>query len=531
MDKQPSSVGSYFSCFKKRLSSRDDTSQFTEDERARRRFALVGMVIGMVSQVSFFVVNFFFTQVKVEAFFDMATAVMFFLSFVLMCRKRLNQWAFRLGVSTLLVLCTYTLFFEHNEFSGIVLGFFFFPIFNFYLLGFKEGLLWLLPFGIIVGLVGIAPGVFDRPPLPPIFIFYFYCGLSFLTILSGFVEYTRASSWRELLRVGKTLTDATDELEALEGFVPICSYCKKIRDDQGFWNKLESFLSRNTTAELSLGVCQNCRSEDATDASVVISIPKNYKNSFRIEEYRKKRQFVIWIGLLAVVVIWLSSVRDFVNGYTIKGIVQVAIGGVFLVNALLLWKNKVKAVVYHITVVAAVLLFVQPFLGANPEAPEIIWFLIMPLITAHLLGWKEAVFWCIGLYIFVVFVFLQAPFLSPVSYSPYFSVYFSLIFFVVIILSLSLVRIREHYADLIRQKILELNETYNNIKTLKGLVPVCSSCKAIRNDKGFWTDLETYLFTHTDLKLSHGICPDCLKKHNPQMYQEMLEAGELESMY
>ena len=59
------------------------------------------------------------------------------------------------------------------------------------------------------------------------------------------------------------------------------------------------------------------------------------------------------------------------------------------------------------------------------------------------------------------------------------------------------------------KKILELKAALNEIKTLKGLLPICASCKKIRDDKGYWNQIESYIQRHSDAKFSHGICPEC----------------------
>jgi sigma-B regulation protein RsbU (phosphoserine phosphatase) len=51
-----------------------------------------------------------------------------------------------------------------------------------------------------------------------------------------------------------------------------------------------------------------------------------------------------------------------------------------------------------------------------------------------------------------------------------------------------------------------------NVKRLSGLLPICSYCKSIRSDKDYWEQVDRYLSEHTDLKLTHGICPKCLPK-------------------
>ena len=63
--------------------------------------------------------------------------------------------------------------------------------------------------------------------------------------------------------------------------------------------------------------------------------------------------------------------------------------------------------------------------------------------------------------------------------------------------------------------IIELKKALEQVKTLGGLVPICASCKKIRDDKGYWNQLEKYLGEHTDAKLTHGLCPDCARLYFP----------------
>ena len=64
-----------------------------------------------------------------------------------------------------------------------------------------------------------------------------------------------------------------------------------------------------------------------------------------------------------------------------------------------------------------------------------------------------------------------------------------------------------------------LREALTKISTLRGLLPICASCKKIRDDKGYWNQIETYIMEHSDADFSHGICPDCAK----ELYGEYLE--------
>ncbi len=63
---------------------------------------------------------------------------------------------------------------------------------------------------------------------------------------------------------------------------------------------------------------------------------------------------------------------------------------------------------------------------------------------------------------------------------------------------------------------LILREKETEIKRLRGMLPICASCKKIRDDKGYWNQIESYIRDHSEVEFSHGICPECLKKLYPE---------------
>jgi hypothetical protein len=67
-----------------------------------------------------------------------------------------------------------------------------------------------------------------------------------------------ATLTRELNRKNIALQKAQNEIKALRGILPICMYCKEIRDDEGYWNKLEKFISEHSEAQFSHGICPDC---------------------------------------------------------------------------------------------------------------------------------------------------------------------------------------------------------------------------------------------------------------------------------
>jgi GAF domain-containing protein len=63
----------------------------------------------------------------------------------------------------------------------------------------------------------------------------------------------------------------------------------------------------------------------------------------------------------------------------------------------------------------------------------------------------------------------------------------------------------------------ELEEALREVRTLRGLLPICALCKKVRDDQGYWRQIETYVEAHSDLKLSHAICPDCANTLYPDL--------------
>lgn len=72
-----------------------------------------------------------------------------------------------------------------------------------------------------------------------------------------------------------------------------------------------------------------------------------------------------------------------------------------------------------------------------------------------------------------------------------------------------IVELREKLGERVR----ELEEALAQVKQLRGLLPICSYCKSVREDKSSWRQIEAYIADHSDAQFSHGVCPDCFKKH------------------
>ncbi|HCL81166.1 MAG TPA: hypothetical protein DHW81_02735, partial [Nitrospiraceae bacterium] len=85
---------------------------------------------------------------------------------------------------------------------------------------------------------------------------------------------------------------------------------------------------------------------------------------------------------------------------------------------------------------------------------------------------------------------------------------------------------RKRYEDELKIKNQQLEEALADVKALSGLLPICASCKKIRDDQGYWNHLESYISAHSEAEFSHSICPECVKKLYPEYYIEMQKKKE-----
>jgi len=74
--------------------------------------------------------------------------------------------------------------------------------------------------------------------------------------------------------------------------------------------------------------------------------------------------------------------------------------------------------------------------------------------------------------------------------------------------------------------IEQLQESLSNVKQLSGLIPICASCKKVRDDKGFWSQVEAYITDHSEAMFSHGMCPECTEKAYKELREQQREAEE-----
>jgi hypothetical protein len=79
------------------------------------------------------------------------------------------------------------------------------------------------------------------------------------------------------------------------------------------------------------------------------------------------------------------------------------------------------------------------------------------------------------------------------------------------------------YARKLREANLQLSQTLEEISRLRRLLPICAGCKKVRNDEGYWQEVDAYLARYHLARITHGLCPDCMAKYYPEVAAEVIE--------
>ena len=83
---------------------------------------------------------------------------------------------------------------------------------------------------------------------------------------------------------------------------------------------------------------------------------------------------------------------------------------------------------------------------------------------------------------------------------------------------------RKEAEDERERLIAELQDALAKVKTLSGLLPICAACKKIRDDNGYWNQIEEFIQTHSEAEFTHSFCPDCMRNLYPDVFQESAKA-------
>ena len=209
-----------------------------------------------------------------------------------------------------------------------------------------------------------------------------------------------------------------------------------------------------------------------------------------------------------------------------------------------LGKLKRGIIVYRINSILFGLLVLYMLMVGGEGGSKILWMYTFPLIVIFLLGKNEGIFWTGGQFAISLALLWTPPnWFTVFNYDVQFRIRFATIFVIVSAIAYWFEYLRHKYRigmesehrKLQEEKILlrhqieerekaekekgllitQLQQALLKVKLLSGFLPICASCKKIRDDKGYWNQIEAYIQDHSEAEFSHGICPECMKKLYP----------------
>lgn len=195
------------------------------------------------------------------------------------------------------------------------------------------------------------------------------------------------------------------------------------------------------------------------------------------------------------------------------------LAGVFSV-LLLLWLRKSQNYTYAnyvgMFIVFSFFLFLVANGGVNNSA--FVWIFSFPLIAVFLLGGKNGVIASVIYILSIAAIFIIGSQVTYIAKYPFDLIIRSVMaFFTITILSFAIEKTREMVQIKLTQSNIDLQKTLQEIEVLSGLLPICSSCKNIRDDNGYWNQIDSYISSHSQAEFTHSICPNCARKLYPDL--------------
>jgi hypothetical protein len=212
-----------------------------------------------------------------------------------------------------------------------------------------------------------------------------------------------------------------------------------------------------------------------------------------------KHNVFIAINFIFISILFGYGIYQILFGYILVGIAEV-IASLVLYGSLFLFIKKItflSTIIMSMSTFYVMSLFL--FISGGIHRTGIYWLFIIPIVYFFFLGLKGGVVLFLAQLLSIAVIFLLS--LRQVVEIPYDRK--TIMLFLVISLCELII--------LISHEII-LQKYRSEIKVMSGLLPICSHCKKIRDDEGYWNRIETYIETHSEAHFSHGLCQECEKK-------------------
>ncbi len=252
------------------------------------------------------------------------------------------------------------------------------------------------------------------------------------------------------------------------------------------------------------------------------SIQKRVERVSTGDEDTRKRLYIAFYILISSPAVAFLGVQDLVNGRIADGAVTLAIFFMFMcIIALIVLMRRVFIVYRVYSVLLAASLGYLLYLGGG-SGHAFLWMYLFPISLFYIFGTREGLFWLVVSSL--VAIGCMAAGAANLHYDSETISEFILTYTIVSILSFGIESSRTYYYNKLSEEKLALEQSIKQVKTLQGLLPICASCKKIRDDKGYWNQLEVYIRDNSEADFSHSICPECF----PKLYPELVDKRQTE---
>jgi len=242
-------------------------------------------------------------------------------------------------------------------------------------------------------------------------------------------------------------------------------------------------------------------------------------------EEKRKRLFALAGVLLGIPVMVSFVVVDVVRRDAVGALFDGGLSLLLVVCVGLLSRIKRGIIAYRIVAAGLAVDFSYNAFFVPTGDSSLIWLLIFPPVAFYLLSIPEGIYWFATLFIMNVVMVVGKIAPAADNYTSDMLPRFYVVWCIIAFLTFMFELLRWHFYDQLQKKSSALEDAMENVRTLNGLIPICSNCKRIRDDKGYWNHLEVYLSEHTDATMTHGICDACVQKYYPEIFEKRRDSA------
>lgn len=245
---------------------------------------------------------------------------------------------------------------------------------------------------------------------------------------------------------------------------------------------------------------------------------------FSIDEQRKRGFLALFLLTICPALLFFGLLTFASQGMSLQPllIAFAVLVGVTLLLALRYVKNVLP--LFRLGVLFIVSLLSYEMAVGGGEGTVFLWLYFHPVAAFFLFGIWEGLFWVLASWLSSLLLLVFN--LGPYNYELAVSLRFMVTYTLVSILAYGLESSRAQYYDQLLREKAALETALQQVKTLRALLPICASCKKIRDDAGYWHSVESYIGQHMAVEFSHSVCPECRVKLYGILSHQIQEAGK-----